>query len=287
MGRQPTCWLSGKPRIMQSFRNNPRCFRTGPILQGRSFSAHLGVLLLLVCTNVPVSATERHFTFTYEVATTAKAELEFENWVTWQFHRGRDGEPNTNEFDFRHEFEYGITDRLQASLYFADWHINDHSDGADSVHYDDAALELIYRLSNPVTDLVGSAVYGEIRGGHELFELESKVLLQKNFGKWIDAYNATLEARWSGGHLEQRQGEFLQTAAVSYQINPHFSVGVEALHEIDVPNWDETEQSVLWVGPNASVRSGHWYVTITALARVSHNPDEPDVQTRLITGYEF
>lgn len=247
----------------------------------------LAALTFIVCSSAPVYATERHFTFTYEVTTADKGELELENWVTWQFHRGRDGAPHTNEFDFRHEFEYGITDRLQASLYFADWHINDHPGGDDRVHYDDAALEVIYRLSNPVTDLLGTAVYGEIRGGPELVELEGKILLQKNFGKWITAYNAVLEGSWAGEHLEERKGEFSQTAAVSYEINPRFMVGAEALHEIDIPNWDKAEKSVLWAGPNASVRFGHWYVTLTALTRLSENRDEPHVQTRLITGFEF
>ena len=253
----------------------------------RAFSVPFYALFSIVCSTHSLYATERHFTFTYEITTTAKGELELENWVTWQIHRGRNGEFNSNEFDFRHEFEYGITDRLQASLYFADWHINEHFDGPDHVQYDDAALELIYRLSNPITDLLGSAAYGEIRGGPDLLELESKVLLQKNFGKWIGAYNATLEARWTGEHLQQQEGEFSQTAAVSYEINPRFTVGAEALHEIDMPNWNKAEKSILWAGPNASVRFSHWYVTVTALARLSDNSGEPDLQTRLITGYEF
>jgi hypothetical protein len=262
-------------------------FTQAIISQLRSCFAPLAALTFIVCPSSPVYATERHFTFTYEVTTADKGELELENWVTWQFHRGRDGAPNSHEFDFRHEFEYGITDRLQASLYFADWHINDHLGGDDRAHYDTAALEVIYRLSNPVTDLLGSAVYGEIRDGPELVELEGKILLQKNVGKWITAYNAVLEGRWIGEHLEKREGEFAQTAAVSYEINPRFTVGAEALHEIALPNWDKTAKSVLWAGPNASVRFGHWYVTLTALARLSDNRDEPHVQTRLITGFEF
>jgi hypothetical protein len=272
---------------MQNLRLNRRHFSTAPISLRRSFFASLATLLLLVVASDPASATERHFTYTYEVTTAENGELELENWITWQFHRGRDGEANTNNFDFRHEFEYGITDRLQASLYFADWHINDHPDGDNRAHYDDAALEVIYRLSNPVTDFLGSAVYGEVRRGPEFCELESKILLQKNIGKGIAAYNATLEARWTGEHLNQREGEFAQTLAVSYEINPHVSVGVEALHEIDMPNWDKIEKSVLWAGPNASLRSGHWYVTATVFARLTNNEKEPNAQTRLITGFEF
>ena len=234
----------------------------------------------LRCLNVPSPSL-------HEVTSADKGEVELENWVTWQFHRGRGGAPDTNEFDFRHEVEFGITDRFQAALYFADWHVNDHSAGDDRVHFDDAALELIYRLSNPVTDFLGSAVYGEVRGGPDFLELESKILLQKNFGKWVAAYNGTLEGRWEGEHLDLREGEFQQTAAISYEINPRFMVGAEALHEIDLPNWAKAEKSVVWAGPNASVRCGHWYVTVTALARITDNRGEPHVQTRLITGFEF
>jgi hypothetical protein len=260
----------------------------GPtILRLRSCLAPLAALPFIVCSNSPVYATERRFTFTYEVTTADKGELELENWVTWQFYRGREGAPNTHEFDFRHEFEYGITDRLQASLYFSDWHINDHPGGNDRVQFDDAALEAIYRLSRPDTDLLGAAVYGEIRGGPELVELEGKLLLQKNLGKWIVAYNATLEGRWVGEHLAERGGEFSQTAAVSYEINHYFTAGAEALHEVDIPKWDKAEKAVVWTGPNASVRFGHWYATLTALARLSENRAEARLQTRLITGFEF
>jgi hypothetical protein len=275
------------PRVTLPKLAPQSAFAWGAILRLRSCFAPLAALTFIVCSSLPVYATERHFTFTYEVTTADKGELELENWVTWQFHRGRDGAPNTHAFDVRHEFEYGITDRLQASLYFADRHINDHPGGDDRVHYDDAALETIYRLSSPVTDLLGSAVYGEIRGGPELVELEGKILLQKNFGKWIIACNALLEGRWVGEHLGEREGEFAQTAAVSYEISPRFTVGAEALHEIDIPDWDKAEKSVVWAGPNASLRFGHWYVTVTALARLSDNRAEPHVQTRLITGFEF
>src|ERR1700694_272944 len=82
-------------------------FTKPPILWVRSYLVPLAALAFIVCSHSPVSATERHFTFTYEVTTADKGELEVENWVTWHFHQGRGGEANTHEFDLRHEFEYG------------------------------------------------------------------------------------------------------------------------------------------------------------------------------------
>ena len=43
-----------------------------------------------------------------------------------------------------------------------------------------------------------------------------------------------------GEHLEERAGKFSQTAAVSYEINPRFTIGAEALHEIDIPNLEQS-----------------------------------------------
>src|SRR5947199_10557073 len=60
----------------------------------------------------------RHFTFLYEAPTSASGSLELENWVSWQ----RITEPDrSDEVDFRHELEYGVTDKFQVSVYLADW----------------------------------------------------------------------------------------------------------------------------------------------------------------------
>src|SRR5256886_3187626 len=145
----------------------------------------------------------RHFTFLYEAPTSARGSLELENWVTWQ----RITDPDrSDEVDFRHELEYGVTDKFQVSIYLADWFYErdrEHSGFA----YSDSAIELIYNLTNPVVDPIGLSIYGELRAGDRLIELESKLIAQQNFGPLILAYNATLEAVWEGSHLAERQGE--------------------------------------------------------------------------------
>ena len=44
--------------------------------------------------------------------------LELENWVTW---RHATGPGRFDQVDFRYELKYGVTDKLQASIYLADW----------------------------------------------------------------------------------------------------------------------------------------------------------------------
>jgi len=132
-----------------------------------------------------LEAGQRRFTFIYESTTSPQGQFEVENWVTWK--NGRD---SGNKVEFRHEIEYGVTDRFQAALYLADWEVNDSKAGGDAgahAAFQDTAVELIYSLSNPVTDILGSALYGEFKIGPEHIELEGKIILQKNFGPIVVA----------------------------------------------------------------------------------------------------
>jgi len=224
-------------------------------------------------------ASERRFTYVYEATTQPKGAFEFENWVTWK--EGDSG----SVFDFRHELEYGVTDRFQLALYLADWRVED-----DRAVYRNSALEMVYNLTNPTTDLLGSALYGEIQLGDRKFELEGKVILQKNIGRWVLAYNATIEAEWEGEtswHFDERKGVFEQTAGASYQFSPRFLVGAEILHEIEFEDWSETGDHVVYAGPNASWRTKGFWVTVTPLFQLTGLSSEPDFQTRLIVGIDF
>jgi hypothetical protein len=228
----------------------------------------------------------RHFTFLYEATTSAPGSVELENSVT--FRTGTDGN-RFSEVDFRHEIEMGLTKQFQLSLYVADW--NYHSgfpEQSSGYSYSATAVEGIYNLTSPVDDPVGVSVYQEVRGGYQLFESESKIILQKNFGPFIAAYNATLEATWEGQGLHEHEGELSQALGVSYEFTPAFSVGIEMLHEIVLPEWAGRDAvNNFFIGPNASFRHASWFATITALAQATQTSDEPDVQIRTIIGFAF
>jgi hypothetical protein len=247
-------------------------------------------LACLTLAPVPRSeAIERRFTYTYETTTSPRGHVELENWVTWK-HTDARGANDADLFQFRHELEFGVTDRLQVGLYVFDWRYDEHDREDHSAEWEHSGVELIYNLSNPTTDFVGSALYLEALVGERSFELEGKLLLQKNFGPIIAAYNLVLEAEWEGeqfGSFEEREGEFAQVLGVSYDVNKSFSVGAEMLHEIPIPDWRDVEDSVVWAGPNASVRFGRAFATVTALFQITDVDGEPDAQVRLITGFDF
>lgn len=226
----------------------------------------------------------RHFTYLYETPTSPPGGFEVENWVTW-LHTTNPA--HADELAFRHEIEFGLTERLQASIYFADWSYS-HAHSDSEVSFSDAAIELIYNVSNPVVHPVGVSLYQEYRGGNRLFEWESKLIAQKNFGRLILAYNATLEAVWRGQGLEEHEGEFQQALGASYQISPRTSVGLEFLHEFIFPAWEDAENiRNVFVGPNVCYRRHNWFVTMTALAQATDSADEPRVQLRTIFGMAF
>lgn len=212
--------------------------------------------------------------------------MEIENYVTWQTHP-----PNNSDFnriDFRHEFEFGLTDNFQASIYVADWNYHSgSSDQSNGLTYNDTAVELIYNFLNPATHWLGLSGYEEIQAGDRHGELESKLIAQKNFGRFVAAYNLTFEADWNGAGWAEHDGELQQALGISYEFSPRFFVGAECVHEIDFPDWTTHGRSRLFVGPNCSVRSGRWWITITPLAQTTRDGDEPELQLRAITGYTF
>jgi hypothetical protein len=243
-------------------------------------------LLIAILLAVPAFAGSRRFTYVYEVTTSPPGDVELENWLTWKTRK-----PNDHRFDqvdFRHEIEFGITDKLQAAIYLADWNFHrGMSAGERGFSYSGSALELIYNFTNPVADPIGLAAYQEFQAGYRRFESESKLLAQKNFGRFVVAYNATLEAEWEGEGLEERQGEFQQSLGLSYEINPHLLFGAEALHEVAFPDWSQAERGKFFAGPNVSIRAGKYWGTLTALAQVTRAGNEPDLQLRTIFGFSF
>jgi hypothetical protein len=236
----------------------------------------LSILLMSILPATIAFAGVRHFTFLYEAPTSPPGSIELENTVTWQ-HRS-----NWNDVFIREELEIGITDHFQLGIYPLDW--SHHSDGG--FEYNGGAAEAIYNLSNPVIDPVGISLYEEISVARQHFESESKLIAQKNFGRWIFDYNATLEAEWEDRHLAEETGEFQQALSASYEISPRLSVGLEFLHEFVLPDWSDRVTNV-FIGPNVSYRRNQWFVTATALAQATDTSDEADFQLRTIFGIGF
>lgn len=237
-----------------------------------------------VLTTGRLDAGERRFTFVYEATTEKEGEWEFEQWVTWK--TAKENNRDFDRFEFRSEVEYGVTHDFQLGFYLSDWRYEENSsEGKRGGEWRNVAVEGIWNLADPTTDPIGLALYGEIKYGDELLELEGKLIAQKDYGKLTLAYNATIEAEWEGHSYDEDNGELQQTAGLSYQFSPRYHAGIELLHEFGIPDWRGVRgKSTLYLGPNFSYRTETWWATLTPLFQVSDVEDEPDFQMRLIFG---
>lgn len=249
-------------------------------IPGRFLAVTLGTLVLANSSE----ASSRRFSYSYETTTMAQGAMELENWVTWKTNQASD--PDFERFDIRHEFEYGVTDKLQLAFYFADWRYEENATDSGHTEFRDVALEAIYNLTDPNTCAFGSAVYGEIKGSDDFIELEAKLLLQKNFGKWMFVFNVGGAIEWEDDYQED-EAELMQSLGVSYQLSPAWSVGAEALHEIAVPDVEEIGDSAVYAGPNVSWRNNRFSAVVSGLWQVTSLADEPDFQLRTIFAVDF
>ncbi len=239
----------------------------------------------LVMLPAKAHADARRFTFVYESTTLPVGDIEYEQWATWK--TDKDDDESFDRIDFRHELEFGIAENLQVGLYLSDWRVERSESVDNGAEWRNMAVEIIMSLTDPVTDPIGSALYGEIKFGDELLALEGKIILQKNIGKWVFAWNGTVEAEWEGSDYSEDKGEFKQTLGGSYQFKPELLAGFEVLHEIEYDGWSEWSDHVVYLGPNLSYRAKDWWITATPLFQLTNIDSEPNFELRLIFGIDF
>ncbi len=258
----------------------------------RAFSMGLG----LVAWAAVATASERHFTYTYESSILQPGGRELEPWNT--FRLGQDD--FFAGLDTRLELEMGLSDRLQTSLYLnLGSQTVETSSGRESKAFQSLSSEWKLKLADPVADRVGLAVYGELTGGPQEAELEGKLILDKRVGRWLTAFNATVEHEWelAESNATQRETVFEIDAAGCYFLTPRVTGGLELRSHTVWPPEAGPARSALFLGPSLSyVRRGWWIAVsvlpqIRALSGASSGTldlvEHQRVEARFIFGLEF
>lgn len=253
-------------------------------------------------TVVTIRADERLFGYVQEAEVLPKGGREFEQWLT---HRRDRADGVFAAWDFREELEYGLTDRLTTAGYLN--FKSTHSEGVtgqadeDSFEFEGVSAEVKYQVLNPNTKLLGLLLYGEATYNGDEFELEEKLVLQKNLGdKWVAALNVTLEQEWAFTPAATEEELTLElTAGIAYKINSHWSVGIEGRnHREFTPGLDfsDQEHSAWFVGPNVHYGRNNWWATLTVLPQVHGSPETRDgltleahekIEVRFLAGVNF
>jgi hypothetical protein len=239
----------------------------------RNFIGLLGLLLGVLGTVAtwPAQASERRFTLTYESGVLSPGHVELEPWTTFRFGRER----YFSRFDQRLEFEFGVVDNLQTALY---WNFSaataDVQDAMGTVTRESAlefqgiSSEWKYKLSDPVADVLGSALYLEGSLGPSEAEIEAKVILDKRVGSLLLAANLVGEyelefEREPGGEAEtETELKTELDLGASYFLTPDVTLGLE-LQQVSEIHEGELEYAVLYGGPVLAVAREGWWAALT------------------------
>ena len=249
-----------------------------------------GLALLVLTVLAPVtSADSRPFTFTYDTYPVGKGQWEYEQWVTYR--TSKEGESDYHRIDFRHELEFGITDTFDLHLYLPTWRYEDSTERTGT-KFDRVDVAALVYLSNPTTDWLGAGLYFEVGVGEDEVLFEQKLLIQKDVGKWILAYNFIVETEIEGLGDEDEEneieGELGHTLGVSYALSGDWFVGGEVVVESAFEDWAEYEGTTVYAGPAVSYQGSEWFwVTMTPTYQLTDNEDEADFQVRLIAALQF
>jgi hypothetical protein len=248
----------------------------------------LTAAFVLLATSL-ATADPRPFTFTYDAYPIGKNSVEYEQLVT--FNADKASEHDFRQFEIEHELEYGISDNLDVGFYFLRWKYNDSREESGT-QYDGGALEFIYTILNPAKDKWGLALYGEIAVAENELEFEQKVIVQKDIGKWILAYNLILETEIAGVFAGEKENEVEGVIGHAFGITSAVArtwfVGGELLVESTFPDWSHYERTTAYLGPTISYQGGnHWWVTVTPAYQITGEEEEPDWKVRVIGGWEF
>jgi hypothetical protein len=259
--------------------------------------------LIIFTSFTAVQAQDRLFTYTYQSNVLGKGQKELEVWSTLR--SGRDN--FFRAFDHSLEFEVGLGKNLQTSFYLNSGYSTgiETANGIQSISNETSysfSNEWKLKLSDPVSQPIGSAIYFEYKLGTIETELEGKLILDKQIGKSVHALNLVgeyeIENKFSqNGNLVdvKNEGEWKLEAnyGYSYKLNKNLAFGAEVMNQnvISEGNW---EYSVVSAGPTLSYNTQGFWVNLSCLPQLTdlntgklEFHDNQKIQTRLIFSYVF
>jgi len=227
----------------------------------KSFTVTCACLALFLNGLSPQSslAYERHLSYLYESLVLPKGAMEVELWTTPRLMRDH----YFVRFDERIEFEVGLGKNLQTAFYLNMRGQAETSDDGMKKKFEfrGVSSEWKWQITNPVSNFIGSSLYGEITWMPHEIELEGKIILDKWIGRVLLAYNLVgefeIEAEQEKGkELEwEKAGIIENILGVSIRLADSVHVGLEVLNKNKLSE-GKLDYSALFVGPNVFLSSG-------------------------------
>ena len=260
----------------------------------------------------PARADENMFGYSYGADTLPKGKFELYNWTTWRHSKNRG---SYDAFDIQFELEYGITDRFQTSTYLVldarnQSGLGDEYEDVSRFRWDGVKQSFKYNLLSTYKDPVGLSLYVEpgysryhkVTGERvDEFELETKLILQKNFleDTLIWALNVTPEFEWEFPKHEDTEAELVLevTSGLSYRFAPNWFAGLEVRYHTEFPDYAFQEHQAVFLGPNLHYGGQRWWATLAVMPQIWGEPNEGGshrhfgeheaLEVRVKLGYNF
>ena len=218
----------------------------------------------------------RTYAFNQEYQTIPQGSFEWEQWTTLSVPDG--SKTRENEWQYQSELEYGITDHFTIANYQR-WKTINVEGPDDSTIYEGFKFEGKYRIGERGKYWVDPLIYVEWKTDpreHEHHnELESKLILSKDFGKFNVVTNQIMENQLS----RDGRTNYEFTIGANYEVLSDFRVGVEMEGDYWRPS---SHRNRIAMGPTLAWQGKYFWIVAGALFGVNHAADNHEV--RLIVG---
>ena len=249
------------------------------------------LVLLLALSSTLCLANRRHFTYTYESSVLPKASHELEIWNTVRLNR----KVFFRGLDTRTEFEFGLGGNFQTSLYL---NISNELDEAGNTDQSFGfSNEWKYKLLDAGADPLGAALYAEGSYSNSEIELEGKIILDKQFGDFLFAFNAVGEHSFVNGigkdnsMLTQTEDVAEFDGGAAYFITQNFTIGIEARQHTKHPPGIEGGgvYSAFFAGPSISYSGPNWWSAVGVMPQIGtlELTNHEKIEARVLLAFEF
>ncbi len=233
------------------------------------------ILLFIFSFPLLVRANDRRFSYVYETSVLSPGLREIETWNTYRTGRNY----YFRQIDQRVEYEFGVSKNLMSALYLNYSSAVQDSNGVSaggtlaSTFSLGFSNEWKYKMFDRVADPLGLGFYGEFTVNPEDVELEGKILIDKEMGNFLFAFNGVVERGWETEFENGETNTKLDLTAefdlgFSYAFDHNFSAGIE-FQNINEFDGGELEHSPIFGGPVFSYSTEGWWVTATVLPQIA------------------
>lgn len=261
------------------------------------------LFLSLFLSALTIHAQDRLFTYTYQTNVLNKGQKELEVWTTMKNVR----ENFYRAFNHKLEFEVGLGSKLQTAFYlnygyFSSIKSDNNNEYLNSETSYSFANEWKLKLTDPVVNPIGSALYLEYTLGTEETAFEGKILLDKQIGKTTQAFNLVgeyaivndFEANDSLINIKKEHEINLELIyGFAYKINKNLSFGIELFNKNRIEE-NEIKYAIFSAGPCLSYNIEGFWINLTYLPQITNLKTGSKellknelMQTRLIFSYVF